>query len=921
MTDQDRFDSLLDRAAEAVRDDVPSAQEISAAGARVREQLQSAAGLAPATSRVPITSAEDYITLIPAYLAGQLSPAKAMLLEEEARRSIPLRRALKEARQAGRGTAQELSPVESASFGWTRWVAAAAVLALVAMTAWIAPMYLPGAQAEIARVADIDGTLFQVEGDSLRPLAVGDTFDGRQVVRTAKGSTAVLELDDGSLVEVDERSSLQMVRRRGGNRVRVDRGRIIVQASDQGSGHLWVATEEFLVSVKGTVFAVTHGTKGSRVSVIEGEVVVEQGREAHSVLPGQQLGTRTTLRSTPLEQDFAWSGDVDKYIEMMREVVGLRDDLNQLLESSTRYSTRLLDLAPADAAVYVAVPNATAKIAEAYSLIRERVAENPTFAEAWSEFENSHEMVMMDGVMDHVRELSEFMGEETVFTVSLGQGSDGPLIMSEVLDPAGFRAALEEKLAALTALTAFVNEDGVASDGIPITIIDDPSEATGEGLFVWLVDDLMVASTEPLLLDSVAAALEAGGSNFQGTDFYEMLAAEYFEGMQFLVAVDLELILANEASEEGEELAAIGLANMKHLLIERQQDNGSATTAATVSFEGERQGLASWLAEPGPMGSLEFFSPDATLAAAFVVRDPAELLDELLVLIADQGADTEEGVDQEDIENALLRFEEESGLSLRDDLFAPLGGEFAVGLDGPALPSPSWKVVFEVYDEVTLQNTLERVAEIANQKAQEHAESEGFSVVMSEETVGGRTYYSINGSAPEGSVAETFEGAMEMHWTYTNGYFVGAPSRTLVERAIQYSESGSSLLTAEEFRSQLPEDGYIDFSGVVYNRLGDMLGDVLDALPTEQALTAEQQQAIDELRSDTGASLYCVYGESDKIRFVSHGSSELPLAGISQMMGFGSMIQGVAASPIAQMVNLGGGDEERDPADGGIHWQ
>ncbi len=53
----------------------------------------------------------------------------------------------------------------------------------------------------------------------------------------------------------------------------------------------------------------------------------------------------------------------------------------------------------------------------------------------------------------------------------------------------------------------------------------------------------------------------------------------------------------------------------------------------------------------------------------------------------------------------------ERGLDIRNDIAAPLGGEFAFAIDGPILPTPSWKMVFEVNDPAHLQQTLERVVD------------------------------------------------------------------------------------------------------------------------------------------------------------------------------------------------------------------
>src|SRR5581483_8635873 len=50
---------------------------------------------------------------------------------------------------------------------------------------------------------------------------------------------------------------------------------------------------------------------------------------------------------------------------------------------------------------------------------------------------------------------------------------------------------------------------------------------------------------------------------------------------------------------------------------------------ASIAFDGARSGMAGWLADPAPMGSLDYVSPDATLAASFVVKNPAGIIDAL----------------------------------------------------------------------------------------------------------------------------------------------------------------------------------------------------------------------------------------------------------------------------------------------------
>ena len=113
--------------------------------------------------------------------------------------------------------------------------------------------------------------------DGAVPLKLGDvlTLEEGEGIRTAKDSTAMLALADSSRVEMRERSQLAVLERnhlfpgrRADGRLALERGSIIVEASEQGSGHLYVDTRDCQVAVTGTVFSVSHGMKGSRVSVV-----------------------------------------------------------------------------------------------------------------------------------------------------------------------------------------------------------------------------------------------------------------------------------------------------------------------------------------------------------------------------------------------------------------------------------------------------------------------------------------------------------------------------------------------------------------------------------------------------------------------------------------------------------------------------
>src|SRR4030095_4213785 len=113
-----------------------------------------------------------------------------------------------------------------------------------------------------------------------------------------------------------------------GIRINLDRGSVIVEAAKQHDGHLYVATQDCTVSVVGTVFAVSAGVKGSRVSVLEGEVHVTQAASAEkSLYPGQQATTSPSLENVSIEQEISWSRNLDTHLALLRALA----DVNAFL--------------------------------------------------------------------------------------------------------------------------------------------------------------------------------------------------------------------------------------------------------------------------------------------------------------------------------------------------------------------------------------------------------------------------------------------------------------------------------------------------------------------------------------------------------------------------------------------------------------
>ncbi|MGH9360422.1 MAG: DUF3352 domain-containing protein, partial [Thermoanaerobaculia bacterium] len=351
------------------------------------------------------------------------------------------------------------------------------------------------------------------------------------------------------------------------------------------------------------------------------------------------------------------------------------------------------------------------------------------------------------------------------------------------------------------------------------------------------------------------------------TEFHGRLAAAYAEGAGWLFGADVKTLLMGRDGAQAHagdrhaarDAEALGVLDLEHFVIDHRETAAGGQTMAALSFDRPRRGVASWLAAPGPMGSLGFISPEATLAAAFVVKDPTAMLDDLLGAIPEMG-------------EALAKLESEHGLDLREDLAAPLGGEVAFAVDGPLLPKPSWKLIVEVYDPVRLQATLKRfAAELA-----EREEEPG--VTLTEEVAGGRTWYALRCAGDSSP--------FEVHYTFLDGYLVAGPSRALVERAILLRDSQVTLATSETFRELLPADVEVNFSAMVFHNLGPALGPVADRLP---AAIGKGPASVAALVGNLRPTLAYAYGEEDRILFAS-ASRPSPLGlNLRALAGFGGL--------------------------------
>jgi len=857
-------DQILDKVTAEIRNEKVDPGVVSAAADRVWARVSAAAGATefqlPAVER--IEGCADFQSLIPAHLAGKLSEARSLLLVDHTHECIPCRKAMNEARSRRSVT---IKPAASKS-RYTlqpvimRWgIAAALVIGLGLLAIPFVQRFWPYGEFD-ATVQAADGQVYQVADTHTAAVSTGAKLQQGERVRTAKDGHAVVRLGDGSLIEMKDRSELYLTKSGNGTTIHLNRGNIIVEAAKQKDGKLFVESGDSLVSVTGTVFSVNNGTKGSRVSVIEGEVKLNHAGSDRVIRPGEQVTTNPAIAMIPVKDEVSWSRNANKYASVLSGLASLNNDLRKVQQPGVRNSTHLLDLMPDNTVVYAALPNLADSIVESHRVIQERMSQNAALRQWW-EKEQSGKAQNMDQVVETIRQFGSYLGDEIAVSVSMddqGRPSE-PLVLAELKNSQGFRQFLEQEIAKYS---------GDKKGRPEIEFVEDPATARAPGtddkrekLYVWIQSNLFAASPKLQQLQSVATAVTNGSTgSFSASPFHNRIAQVYQEGAGLVVAANLEKVVASTKAERGKgpdaekqetALNKLGILSVKYFVLDQKDSNGKTHTQASLSFNDAQRGIPSWLAAPGPMGSLEYISPDANLVAGFVVKNPATLVDDLLGVL--------DGVSPE-LRKNLDKLQSDHGLNIRNDIAAPLGGEFAFAIDGPILPTPSWKMVFEVNDPEHLQQTLERLVTEVNKQAAYLGKS---GLTWENTDLGGRKYYTLR---------STDFGMIQVNYTYANGYLIVGPSRALVESALRSQENGSSLLRSAKFTAGLPADGNANFSAVFYHNIGGLVpaGLASTAASTAEQLPSGPQEAVKAIAAEMKPTLAYAYAQGDSITFVAN---------------------------------------------------
>ena len=845
MNPSDRKEVDLDQLIAEMHGQQLDEREIQQAGDRVWLRLQDAAATEMPAIQT-IHGCEDIRALLPAYFEKKLPDSRALVVKNHLHECAVCRQHAYGLSDAGQTVLswKPTTPTRRAwSFGLPQFAMAALVLVVGLASYFTYNRYYGSPAGDRAQLMSAEGPVYAISDSGERELKPGEYVGEGQLVRTSATSHAFLRLLDGSVVEMNRRAEVAVNATRRNTTVRLGQGDIIVQAAKRKVGHLYVLTPDCRVSVTGTVFSVNSGTKGSRVSVIEGQVLVAQQAGESVLHPGDQVTTSASISQVPIQQEIAWSKNADEHMQLLAEFAKLQNKFEQIPAPPPRYDSQIVPLLPKGTTFFLSIPNLGQTLGEANQIFQQQLQQSPVLQQWWAQQNKGKQGPSMDKVIAELQALNQYLGDEIVVASDPQDfGQNSGLVVLAAVKSSGLKEFLQNDFGKM--LT-----DKNGQEHLRVLEPEQLSQAGGQthDLLVVVRPGMMVMSTSASALRQMNAQLDAGASGFASTELGTRIVSAYGRGAGFLLAADLQTIGQENhpgASAQHEAAAeASGLHDMRYLVMEHREINNQPDNRAVLEFANERRGIASWLAAPAPMRSLEYVSANAGIAVSFISKNPAAIYDDIINMT---GGDAS-------AQQHLAEAESDLNLKIRDDIAATLGGDVTVALDGPVLPTPSWKVVAEVYDAQRLQNSLQQLVNVMNRHAAEHGHS---GANLEQETVSGRTFYRL--TCADASFNK------ELDYTFADGFIIMAPSRALLIQSLQTHANGDTLARSATFRSLLPKDEHANFSGLLYQNLSPILQ------PLSSQLNNQQLQLLQQLAASSKPTVICAYGDQDRIEVASN---------------------------------------------------
>jgi len=461
-----------------------------------------------------------------------------------------------------------------------------------------------------------------------------------------------------------------------------------------------------------------------------------------------------------------------------------------------RQESRLLPLLPHSTVFYAAIPNYGDAAKQALKIFREERESRPELRKWWHSPDMVKNGPQFEMGIEAASNLAQYVGDEIVIAGSLN-GSKPPnvVMLAEVRKP-GLKEALE-----------FAIQVASAGSKPSVRVLDKAglaaaTESTPHQLIVLVRPDFVIAAPDLETVRNFNGQMDMGRHEFATTEFGRRLQQGYSGGVAVLAGADLQTILSKVPlpAQQSQMLQQTGFADMKYAVWEHRGLPGQASSEAELSFTRPRRGLASWLAAPRDLRSLDFASPQAILVASIGLKNLGSIFDEIRAFATAANPNAFAQMDQ---------MQQGLGINLKDDLLSQLEGEITLEVDNVEKDQPAWKAILQVNDAARVQQTLGKLLAMAPMQAQESQED-------------GVTYHSLTVPSQVKPV--------QIGYAFADGYLVIGSSYVSVRDAIRLHRQGGSLAKSSTFLASLPPGHSTKASALYYQDVVKLMGMQLSRL-------------------------------------------------------------------------------------------
>ena len=534
----------------------------------------------------------------------------------------------------------------------------------------------------------------------------------------------------------------------------------------------------------------------------------------------------------------------------LKKYPGLLAEFGQLLKKvqagiqlpAPRAQSSLLPLLPESTVFYAAFPNYGEPAHQALAIFHQEEKDNAALHAWWEHAQSSSDGPKPEDVIEKLYQLSRYLGDEVVVS-GANPGSKNPnvLLLAEVRKSGlkDFLQQMEKELAPKSAASVRIMDLQELAK-IQDTKKDERSGAiTDQKLLILVRPDFVVGAFDLADLRSFNARLDKNTHEFAATPFGRRMAQAYEGGTTFVAGADLQAILKSVpiGSEQGQKiLQHTGFGDVQYVVWDHKSVAGHEASQLELSFTAPRHGIASWLAAPGSLGSLDFVSPKAIMAGSIRLKSPAEILDDLtdIASIANPNALKQQAM-----------MEQGLNISLKKDLLSYLDGEITFESDGLAEKEPVWRAILKVSDPGRLQTTFASLMAVAKMSASETEQD-------------GVTYHTL--SIPSGAKTK------EISYAFVDGYLLIASSRETLAEAIRTHRSGESLAKSQKFLASMPPNNS-EVSALFYEDPVAVGALTMRQISPEMAALFPQTTLL--ASGEAPAAVVAGYGDESAIREIS----------------------------------------------------